>query len=127
MKKFAALRLPACVLAATVAMNGCANMDQKTQSAGVGAAVGCAAGAVLAKLTKNDATTACVAGAVVGGLIGDAVEEGVTSQKGLQYTVRLDRGGDIVVTQGADPMIPRNARVQVIYDRDGTVRIVQVR
>ncbi len=42
MKKFAALRLPACVLAATVAMNGCANMDQKTQSAGVGAAVNAA-------------------------------------------------------------------------------------
>ena len=70
MKKRAALRLPACLLAASLALNGCANMDQKTQSAGMGAAMGCAAGAVLAKLTKNDATTACLAGAVVGGLIG---------------------------------------------------------
>ena len=50
--------------------NGCANMDDKTTSAGIGAAVGCAAGAALAKLTKNDAGTACIAGAVVGGLIG---------------------------------------------------------
>lgn len=49
---------------------GCANVDQKTQSAGIGALVGCAAGAALAKLTDNNATQACVAGAVVGGLIG---------------------------------------------------------
>ena len=66
-------------------------------------------------------------GAVVGGLIGDAVEEGVTSQKGIEYTVRLDRGGVITVAQGADPIIPRNARVQVIYGRDGSTRIVQAR
>jgi len=57
-----------CLLSLAVA--GCANVDQKTHSAGIGAAVGCAAGAVFAKLTKNDPTTACVAGAVVGGLVG---------------------------------------------------------
>ncbi len=59
-----------CLLALSLAVAGCANVDQKTQGAGIGAAVGCAAGAVFAKLTKNDATTACVAGAVVGGLVG---------------------------------------------------------
>lgn len=70
MKKLAAMRLPAALVAAALAVNGCANLDDKTTSAGIGAAVGCAAGAALAKLTKNDAGTACLAGAVVGGLIG---------------------------------------------------------
>ncbi|MCK6389343.1 MAG: glycine zipper domain-containing protein [Zoogloea sp.] len=70
MKKRSAMRLPAALVAAALAVNGCANLDDKTTSAGIGAAVGCAAGAALAKLTKNDAGTACIAGAVVGGLIG---------------------------------------------------------
>jgi hypothetical protein len=70
MKERVMFRLPVCVVAVSVALGGCANVDQKTQSAGVGAAVGCAAGAVLTTLTKNDAKTACLAGAVVGGLIG---------------------------------------------------------
>lgn len=70
MKELAAMRLPTALVAVALAVNGCANMDDKTTSAGIGAAVGCAAGAALAKLTKNDAGTACIAGAVVGGLIG---------------------------------------------------------
>lgn len=70
MKKLSAMRLPTALVAVVLAVNGCANMDDKTTSAGIGAAVGCAAGAALAKLTKNDAGTACLAGAVVGGLIG---------------------------------------------------------
>lgn len=49
---------------------GCAQMDAKTESAAIGAGLGCAAGAVVAALTKNDAGTACAAGAIVGGLIG---------------------------------------------------------
>ena len=60
MKERVMFRLPVCVVAVSVALGGCANVDQKTQSAGFGAAVGCAAGAVLATLTKNDAKTACL-------------------------------------------------------------------
>ncbi|WP_341675049.1 glycine zipper domain-containing protein [Niveibacterium sp. SC-1] len=52
------------------AFTGCATVDDKTQSAGIGAALGCAAGAVLAKVTDNDMATACAAGAVIGGIIG---------------------------------------------------------
>ncbi len=70
MKKLSAMRLPTALVAVVLAVNGCANMNDKTTSAGIGAAVGCAAGAALAKLTKNDAGTACLAGAVLGGLIG---------------------------------------------------------
>jgi hypothetical protein len=58
------------ILSASMLVSGCANMDSKTEGTAVGAAIGCAAGAVFAKLTKNDAGTACAAGAVVGGLAG---------------------------------------------------------
>ncbi|GAA5182325.1 hypothetical protein GCM10025771_31360 [Niveibacterium umoris] len=51
-------------------LTSCATTDQKTQDAAVGAAIGCAAGALLAKVTSNDVGTACAAGAVVGGIIG---------------------------------------------------------
>jgi hypothetical protein len=51
-------------------LSSCANLDKKTEGSAVGAAIGCAAGAVLAKLTKNDAGTACAAGAVAGGIAG---------------------------------------------------------
>ena len=74
MKKLSAMRLPTALVAVVLAVNGCANMDDKTTSAGIGAAVGCAAGAALAKLTKNDAGTACLAGAVVGGLLVGVLE-----------------------------------------------------
>jgi hypothetical protein len=48
----------------------CANVDQKTQETGIGAALGCAAGAAIAKLTSNNAAGGCAAGAVVGGIAG---------------------------------------------------------
>lgn len=51
-------------------LSGCAEMDSKQQAAGLGALIGCAAGAALAKATDNDVTQACLAGAVVGGVIG---------------------------------------------------------
>ncbi|MDO9600219.1 MAG: glycine zipper domain-containing protein [Azoarcus sp.] len=62
--------IPLLPLCAALALNGCAGMDSKTESAGIGAAIGCAAGAVLATLTESDAGAGCAAGAVVGGVIG---------------------------------------------------------
>jgi hypothetical protein len=63
-------RLLALALACSMAATGCETMDAKTQGAVIGGAIGCAGGAVFAKLTKNDIGTACAAGAVVGGLVG---------------------------------------------------------
>lgn len=59
-----------CVALTPVLASSCATVDDKTQSAAVGATLGCAAGALLAKVTSNDMGTACAAGAVVGGIIG---------------------------------------------------------
>ena len=68
------LALSAVTLA--VALSGCADiqkqtgMDGKTAVAAGGAAIGCIGGALLAKISGQNAAGACVAGAVIGGLIG---------------------------------------------------------
>ena len=51
-------------------LGACANMDPKAETAGIGALIGCAAGAALAELTDNNAAQACAAGAIIGGAIG---------------------------------------------------------
>ena len=63
-------------VALAVALTGCANiqtqtgLDNKTVSAAGGAAIGCVGGALLAKITGQNAAAGCAMGAVAGGLIG---------------------------------------------------------
>ncbi|MRD73719.1 hypothetical protein HCX48_11300 [Rhodocyclus tenuis] len=64
------------VVSVAVLMSGCAQMQEKTgmddkaASTVGGAAIGCAAGALLAHLTGHNAAGGCAAGMVVGGLVG---------------------------------------------------------
>lgn len=62
------------VVATALGVAGCITMpqgaDRKTTDALTGGALGCAGGAILAKLAGGNAATGCLAGAVVGGLIG---------------------------------------------------------
>src|SRR6516164_2942268 len=64
------IRVKPLVLCIPLLIASCANVDQKTQETGIGAAIGCAAGAAIAKLTSNNAAGGCAAGAVVGGIAG---------------------------------------------------------
>lgn len=61
-----------------------------------------------------------VVGAVAGGVAGSAIEEGVTRQTGLEITVKLDNGGLIAVTQGADEAFQPGERVRVLSGRGAT-------
>lgn len=71
-----AKRISLCAVSAVFALSGCAQMqqktgmDDKTTSTVGGAVIGCAAGAVLAHLTGQNALGGCAVGSVVGGLIG---------------------------------------------------------
>jgi hypothetical protein len=58
------------ILSAALVSSGCANVDNKAVSAGIGAAIGCGVGALVAKGTKGDPGKACAVGAVVGGIAG---------------------------------------------------------
>lgn len=68
--------------------------------AGTGAVIGGVAGSTIGG--GKGSVIAATAGAVLGGLAGAAAEEGLTSKKGLEITVRLDNGPTIAVTQQDD-------------------------
>lgn len=57
---------------ASIVLTGCVTMsnDTKTNGAATGAAIGCAGGAVLAKIAGGNAATGCAIGAVAGGIAG---------------------------------------------------------
>jgi outer membrane lipoprotein SlyB len=65
-----------------------------------GAAVGGIAGSQIGG--GNGQIAGAVLGAVLGGLGGSAIEEKMTSQNGVEITVRLDSGRTIAITQAAD-------------------------
>lgn len=70
------VKLIASSLATITALTGCASIQEstglsnKTVSTSAGITLGCAGGALMAKLLNRDVATGCMAGAAVGGLIG---------------------------------------------------------
>ena len=64
-----------------------------------------------------------VAGAVVGGVAGAAAEEGLTRQKGLEITVKLDGGRMLAVTQAADENFNVGDRVRILFGGHGDTRV----
>lgn len=56
-----------------------------------------------------------VGGAILGGFAGNAAQEGLTSQQGYEYIVRLDNGNTVSTTQGADVLLNPGQRCQIIF------------
>jgi outer membrane lipoprotein SlyB len=65
-------------------------------------------------------------GAVAGAATGQAVEERVTRQNGLQITIDLDRGESIAVVQAADVAFEPGERVKVLRRGDGAARVAKL-
>lgn len=85
-----------------------------------GAAVGGIAGSEVGG--GKGQVVGAVLGAVLGGVAGSAVEEKVTSQTGLEITVKLDSGRTLAITQGADQQFRVGDRVRVLSG-GGTTRV----
>ena len=85
-----------------------------------GAAVGGIAGSEVGG--GKGQVVGAVLGAVLGGVAGSAVEEKVTSQAGLEITVKLDSGRTLAITQGADQQFRVGDRVRVLSG-GGTTRV----
>ncbi len=85
-----------------------------------GAAVGGIAGSELGK--GKGSAVGSILGAVAGGMAGAATEEGITRQKGLEITVKLDNGRLIAITQAADEQFRPGDRVRVLSGR-GVTRV----
>lgn len=67
-----------------------------------GGLVGAVAGGMLGDDNKITQTISAVGGAVLGGYVGGKMEEGLSSQGGIEYIVKLDSGRTITLTQGDD-------------------------
>jgi outer membrane lipoprotein SlyB len=91
---------------------------------GLGALVGGTAGALAGSAFgggRGKLLTAA-AGGVAGGVAGHMIQN--RAQDGFEYTVRLDTGATIVVTQGPNPALSVGQRVNVINSQKGRSRVV---
>jgi outer membrane lipoprotein SlyB len=65
-------------------------------------------------------------GAVAGAVAGDAIEERVTRQEGLQITVDLEEGSTVAIVQAADQPFAVGERVKVLRGRGGAARVNKI-
>lgn len=85
---------------------------------GVGPAAGAVAGGVAGSTVGHGtgSVLAAIAGALVGGLAGQTVEQGVTSRRGFEVTVKLDNGSMVAITQEGDELFRPGDRVRILSD-----------
>jgi outer membrane lipoprotein SlyB len=99
-------------------------VEIKPEGSTTGAALGAVGGGLLGSLFGGGdgkyLTTA--AGAVAGGVAGNAIASRPVD--GIEYTVKLDNGSIITITQGVSPAISVGQRVYVINSNKGRSRIV---
>ena len=85
---------------------------------GAGTAIGGIAGGIAGSQIGGGNTAhllGAVGGAILGGFAGNAAQEGLTSQQGYEYIVRLDNGNTVSATQGADVLLNPGQRCQIIF------------
>ena len=85
---------------------------------GAGTAIGGIAGGIAGSQIGGGNTAhllGAVGGAILGGFAGNAAQEGLTSQQGYEYNVRLDNGNTVSTTQGADVLLNPGQRCQIIF------------
>lgn len=89
---------------------------QSSEPGILGALGGGVAGAALGSTIGggNGNAAATVLGALAAGAAGDAAQNALSTQNGVEITIRLDSGYVIAVTQGADEVFHVGDRVQVL-------------
>lgn len=91
---------------------------------GVGAVAGALAGGIAGSSIGGGGTAnalGAVGGAVLGGVVGNYAEDKLTSQTGMQYSVKLRNGSIYTVTQGMDPVLGVGQHVMVIFSNPAKV------
>jgi outer membrane lipoprotein SlyB len=85
---------------------------------GVGPAAGAVVGGVAGSTigSGRGSAVAAVLGAVAGGVAGQAAEQGVTSKRGVEVTVKLDNGQMVAIMQEADETFRPGDRVRILSD-----------
>lgn len=88
-----------------------------TENGGIGSlAGGVAGGAAGSMIGGNSAVNVigAVGGAVLGGYLGSKAQEGLSTQTGMEYIVKLDSGKSITLTQGDDEVFSVGQKVYVL-------------
>ncbi len=83
-----------------------------------GALIGTIAGGVAGSTIGGGSTAntlGAVGGALLGGLIGSSAEQGLSSQTGIEYIVKLDNGQVISITQGTKDALNVGQRCLVLF------------
>lgn len=94
--------------------------------AGLGGATGALAGGLLGNSITGNHTGSLVGagiGALAGGVAGSAIQN--RQVDGFEYTISLDNGNSVAITQGPTPAISVGDRVNIIYDNAGNGRVVR--
>ena len=89
-----------------------------------GTAIGSIAGGIAGSQIGGGSTAhllGAVGGAILGGFAGDAAQQGLTSQQGYEYIVRLDNGNTVSTTQGTDVLLNPGQRCQIIFGNKARV------
>ncbi len=85
---------------------------------GSGALIGTIAGGVAGSTIGGGSrahTLGAVGGALLGGLVGAEAEQGLSSQTGIEYVVKLDNGQVISITQGTAGALNVGQRCLVLF------------
>lgn len=93
----------------------------------VGGGLGAVGGAAIGAATTNSVGGAVVGGllgAVAGGVAGTAIDQNST-RRGIAVTVQKDSGQQVTIAQSDDGDVQMGDRVAIVYDSNGTPRVVR--
>ncbi len=101
---------------------GVRNVTIEGTRTGLGPATGAIAGGIAGSTLgggKPEHALGALGGALVGGLLGAAIEEGVTRQRGVEYTIRRSDGQVVTIVQAeGGALIAPGQPVRIIYGAD---------
>lgn len=93
---------------------------------GVGTVAGGALGAIAASQIGqgNGSLAAGIGGALLGGIAGGHAQQGLSSQDGIEYVIRLHNKSLISIVQGPKPSFNCGQHVLVQYGAGGRSRVI---
>lgn len=85
-----------------------------------GAAAGGVAGSMIG---GSDAVhvLGAIGGAVIGGIAGNAAQDGLSRQQGLEYTIQLENGNLVSLVQGNDVVLGVGQKCLILYGNQSRV------
>ena len=99
-----------------------------TENGEVGQLAGGIVGGVAGSMVSDNTlaqTIGAVGGAVLGGYLGGKAQQGLSTQGGMEYIVKLDSGKSITLTQGDDEIFSVGQHVYVLdADYNERARII---